>query len=154
LKTKELDKIKSTQKESIQIDCTLVENGEDNDDSDDEESCKSDDGQESEPKKQMIEMSVSLGNFDANPIVSSLLASKNDGDEANLVGSAHDSDVDNGGNARRKERNDKCSSTNTTTTSLLKSIATKVASADSSSDTDGDDEPLMTVRSTKKRRKS
>ena len=77
--TKELDKIAPSQKESIQIDSALEEkDGSCNDD----ENCESEDDEKSEPKKQMIEMSVALGNFDADPMVSSLLGNENDSDDA------------------------------------------------------------------------
>jgi hypothetical protein len=97
-----LEEINPSQKEAIQIDVSLekgekrnAHNGDDNKDDKEDSSNESDSnndavGENNASQKPMIEMNVALGNFDSNPIVSSLL--NNDDDEPDSLTGSDDNE--------------------------------------------------------------
>lgn len=106
LRWKELEKIKQSERNSIQIDLMLDKREEAIDDntSNGNEEEEDDDNEKQELEillkedQPMIEMNVTLGNFDANPIISSLLGQENpcteNGDNDDESDYTHGKDLD------------------------------------------------------------
>jgi hypothetical protein len=93
----ELEAIEPTQKEAIQIDLTMEKTGENSPEEDDDGSESRIEEKSTKQNQQMIEMSVALGNFDSNPVVSTLLA--NDDDDASNDNEISNGDQNSTGNA-------------------------------------------------------
>lgn len=98
-----MENIQPSERKNVQIDFTLesCENEEIKDCQDEHDDCSDegivDENQHSKDEQPMIEMSVALGDFDSNPVVTSLLANE-DADTSCSVGeddeSSHQSDSD------------------------------------------------------------